>query len=60
MYFCQNLLMVIRKGTKEDMPAVLDLIKELAAFENEPDAVVVTAEDLANDGFGHDPLFILL
>jgi len=25
--------MYIRKGTKEDMPAVLDLIKELAAFE---------------------------
>ena len=49
--------MIIRKGTKEDMPAVLELIRELAAFENEPDAVVVTAEELANDGFGTNPLF---
>ena len=39
------------------MPAVLELIKELAVFENEPDAVVVTAEDLVNDGFGAAPLF---
>jgi GNAT superfamily N-acetyltransferase len=49
--------MIIRKGTKEDMPAVLELIKELAAFENEPDAVVVTTEELVNDGFGTNPLF---
>ncbi|MBE98498.1 GNAT family N-acetyltransferase [Flavobacterium coralii] len=49
--------MVIRKGTKEDMPAVLELIKELAAFEKEPDAVVVTAEELVKDGFGSNPLF---
>ena len=49
--------MVIRKGTKEDMPAVLELIKELAAFEKEPDAVVVTAEELVKDGFGSNQLF---
>jgi GNAT superfamily N-acetyltransferase len=49
--------MIIRKGTPEDMPAVLELIKELAAFENEPDAVVVTVTDLVNDGFGETPLF---
>lgn len=49
--------MDIRKGVIEDMPAVLELIKELAAFENEPDAVVVTANDLVRDGFGPDPLF---
>ena len=49
--------MTIRPGTKEDMPAVLDLIKELAAFEREPDAVVVTVDELVKDGFGPDPLF---
>jgi GNAT superfamily N-acetyltransferase len=49
--------MIIRKGTKQDMPAVLSLIKELAAFEKEPDAVVVTTEDLIKDGFGENPLF---
>lgn len=39
------------------MPAVLDLIKALAAFENEPDAVVVTVSDLERDGFSAAPLF---
>ncbi|CAM3573665.1 N-acetyltransferase [Flavobacterium saliperosum S13] len=49
--------MVIRRGTKDDMPAVLDLIRELAIFEKEPDAVVVTVSDLVRDGFGDHPLF---
>jgi GNAT superfamily N-acetyltransferase len=49
--------MIIRKGQKEDMPAVLDLIKELAIFEKEPDAVVVTIDDLIRDGFNENPLF---
>jgi len=49
--------MIIRKGTPQDMPAVLELIKELAAFENEPDAVVITVTDLERDGFGTAPLF---
>ncbi|HLP64301.1 GNAT family N-acetyltransferase [Flavobacterium sp.] len=49
--------MIIRKGTPNDMPAVLDLIKELAIFEKEPDAVVVTVDDLIRDGFGENPLF---
>lgn len=39
------------------MPAVLELIKELAVFEKEPDAVVITADDLVRDGFGSNPLF---
>lgn len=39
------------------MPAVLDLIRELAIFEKEPDAVVVTVSDLVRDGFGDNPLF---
>jgi len=49
--------MIIRKGTPTDMPAVLSLIKELAVFEKEPDAVVVTEEDLVRDGFSPNPLF---
>ena len=49
--------MNIREGKKEDMAAVLELIKELATFEKEPDAVVVTVEDLEHDGFGENPLF---
>jgi GNAT superfamily N-acetyltransferase len=49
--------MNIRKGRKEDMQAVLGLIKELATFEKEPDAVVVTVDDLERDGFGENQLF---
>jgi GNAT superfamily N-acetyltransferase len=47
----------IRKATKYDMASVLDLITELAVFEREPEAVVVTVDDLRRDGFGDDPLF---
>ncbi len=47
----------IREASKEDMPAVLELIKELAVFEKEPDAVIVTTEDLKRDGFGENPAF---
>ncbi len=50
-------MMIIRKGNPEDMEAVLGLIKELAAFENEPEAVLITVEDLIRDGFGTIPLF---
>ena len=49
--------MNIRNATKSDMPSVLELIKELAVFEKEPEAVVVTAEDLVRDGFSENPLF---
>ena len=48
---------VIRNATKNDMPQVLHLIKELAAFEKEPHAVEVTADDLKHDGFGEHPAF---
>ncbi|MBC5840210.1 GNAT family N-acetyltransferase [Flavobacterium sp. F-380] len=49
--------MNIRKGQPEDMSAVLGLIQELAIFEKEPDAVLVTVDDLIRDGFGANPLF---
>lgn len=49
--------MKIRQGTKQDMPDVLRLITELAIFEREPEAVVVTVDDLIRDGFGSEPLF---
>lgn len=47
----------IRKANREDMPAVLDLIKELAIFEKEPDAVITTVDTLEQEGFGENPLF---
>lgn len=50
-------MMIIRKGNENDMPAVLALIRELAEFEREPDAVVITVDDLVRDGFSEQPLF---
>ena len=49
--------MNIRRGKPEDMQAVLGLIQDLALFEKEPDAVLVTVDDLIRDGFGTVPLF---
>ena len=49
--------MIIRLAKPEDMKAVLDLIKELATFEQEPKAVIVTENDLQRDGFSAQPLF---
>ena len=49
--------MTIRKGKPEDMKGVLALIQELADYEKEPNAVVITVDDLIRDGFGTHPLF---
>ncbi len=49
--------MKVREAIKNDMPQVLDLIKELARFENEPNEVEVTVEILEHEGFGENPLF---
>ncbi|HLY54969.1 MAG TPA: GNAT family N-acetyltransferase, partial [Stellaceae bacterium] len=48
---------VIRDAVPGDAAAILRLIKELAAFEREPDAVVATAADLVRDGWGPTPRF---
>ncbi len=50
-------MLQIRKGTPEDMHDVLALITELAVYEKEPDAVVISTEDLVRDGFSENPLF---
>jgi GNAT superfamily N-acetyltransferase len=47
-----------RLATKEDMSRVYELIKELAIFEKEPDAVEVTVNQLIEDGFGDEPKFV--
>ena len=49
--------MKVRKATNDDMPQVLELIKELAVFEKEPDAVEISVADLEREGFGENPLF---
>ena len=47
----------IRQARKEDMKYVLELIEELAVFEKEPNAVVISSNDLIEHGFGNNPLF---
>ena len=50
----------IREGVKEDLPTILELIKELADFENARDQVTITLEDLEKDGFGGNPWYWFL
>ncbi len=50
----------IRKGVKEDLPSVLELIKELANYEKSLEEVTITLDDLENDGFGDRPWFWFL
>ncbi len=47
----------IRVARANDMPQVLQLIKELAEFEKEGGAVEITTADLIRDGFGEAKLF---
>ena len=49
--------LLIRKGTKQDLPSVLDLINELALFEKAPEQVINTVNDMEKDGFGKNPVF---
>lgn len=51
------MILQIRKGVVEDLPQVLNLIKELAAYEKAPDEVVVTIDEMINWGFGKDKVF---
>lgn len=48
---------VIRNAVREDMSSVLQLIKELAEFEKEPNAVEVTCNELEDAGFGDQKQF---
>lgn len=49
--------LVIRKGTEADLPAVLELIRELALFEKAPEQVTNTLEAMKQDAFGDKPVF---
>lgn len=48
---------VIRTGTKADIPFALNLVKELAVYEKAPNEVEVTVEEMTEWGFGTDKQF---
>ncbi len=50
----------IRRATKEDLPEVLSLVKELALYEKAPQEVTITLSELEQDGFGDNPLFWII
>ena len=45
-------MLSIRAATIADVPLLRKLIQELAAYEREPTAVVITEDQLRRDGFG--------
>lgn len=52
-----NNSITIRAGRKDDLPRVLELIKELAEYERAPHEVSNTVEMLERDGFGPHPIY---
>jgi GNAT superfamily N-acetyltransferase len=47
----------IRYGKKEDLPRVLELIKELAEYEKAPNEVINTVALMEKEGFGENPVY---
>jgi GNAT superfamily N-acetyltransferase len=50
-------MLTLRDATAADVPTILALVRALAEYEREPDAVVATEADLLRDGFGDKPYF---
>jgi GNAT superfamily N-acetyltransferase len=46
---------LIRPATVDDVPVVVSLVRELATYEREPDAVVATEDDFREALFGPQP-----
>ncbi len=53
-------MLTIRKGIKTDLPFVLELIKELAGYENAMSEVSLTLKQLEDDGFCKNPSYQFL
>lgn len=53
-------MLVIRKAEPKDVPFMLQMVRDLAAYEREPQAVTATEADLLRDGFGPEPRYFCL
>jgi len=49
--------MNIRKAVKDDCPAMLELVRELALYEKAPDEVTVDPQHFEESGFGQNPVW---
>jgi GNAT superfamily N-acetyltransferase len=47
----------LRTAMANDTPLILSLVRELAQYEREPDAILATEDDLRRDGFSANPKF---
>ena len=47
----------IRKGTPEDLPAALELIRELAQYEHALDEVTISLDVMERAGFGSEKIY---
>lgn len=50
-------MVLVRSGRRDDLPGVLELIKELAEYEKALHEVTNTLDKLQEDGFGKNPVF---
>jgi GNAT superfamily N-acetyltransferase len=50
-------MLKIRKASLDDIPLILEFIRELADYERAPGEAVATYEDLRRDGFSGEPRF---
>lgn len=50
-------MLQLRAATPADAGLILALVRELAEYEREPDAVKATEQDVLRDGFGTEPRF---
>ena len=48
---------IIRRAVREDCPRLMELVQELALFENAPDEVTVTLQHFEDSGFGDHPVW---
>jgi GNAT superfamily N-acetyltransferase len=50
-------MLKLRTAQISDVPLILEFVRELAAYEREPDAAIATEADFIRDGFGPQKRF---